>query len=123
MPLGPDWLRERRFWRAAPDRDVDDEIAFHLAMRAQINEDAGMDPQTARDAALQRFGDLTEVRARCLTISHERERRMRRLEVWAAARQHARHAFRRLRGAPGFAAAVVTMLALGIGATTAVFAV
>ena len=35
MPLGPssDWLRERRFWRGAPDRDVDDELAFHLAMR------------------------------------------------------------------------------------------
>jgi predicted permease len=123
VPLGPDWLRERRFWRAAPDRDVDDELAFHLAMRAQLNEDGGMDPQSARDAALARFGDLTEVRARCLTLTHERERRMRRLELWSAARQHARHALRRLRGAPGFAAAVVAMLALGIGATAAVFGV
>ncbi|AHG92954.1 permease (plasmid) [Gemmatirosa kalamazoonensis] len=123
MPLGPDWLRERRFWRAAPDRDVDDELAFHLAMRAQLNESAGMDAQTARDAALARFGDVSEVRARCITLSNERERRMRRVELWSAARQHARYAFRRLRGAPGFAAAVVAMLALGIGATTTVFGV
>jgi hypothetical protein len=123
MALGPDWLRERRFWRPSVEHDVDDEIAFHLAMRAQLNEAAGMDAQTARDAALQRFGDLTEVRARCITIDHERERRMRRLDVWSALQQHARHALRRLRGAPGFAAAVIVMLALGIGATTAVFGV
>lgn len=116
------WLRERRFWRS-PDKDVDDELAFHLAMRAELNASAGMDPQSARDAALARFGDLREVRAHCLTISHERERRMRRLEVWSAARQHARYAIRRLRAAPGFAIAVVLMLALGIGATTAVFGV
>jgi len=123
MPLGPHWLRERRFWRPSTDRDVDDELAFHLAMRAGLNEAAGMDAQTARDAALHRFGDLAEVRARCITISLERERRMRRLELWSTLRQHARYAVRRLRGAPGFAVAVLLMLALGIGATTAVFTV
>jgi len=123
MKLGPDWLRERRFWRPRTESDVDDELAFHLAMRAELLEASGLDPQSARDAALQRFGDLDEVRNDCITISHERERRMQRLERWSSIQQHARHAIRRLRAAPGFSAAVLLMLALGIGATTTVFGV
>ena len=81
MKLGPDWLRERRSGRTRAERDVDDELAYHLAMRAELLETSGLDPQSARDAALQRFGDLDEVRGRCLTISHARERRMKRLEL------------------------------------------
>jgi predicted permease len=123
MKLGPDWLHERRFWRSRAERDVDDELAYHLAMRAELLEGSGLDPQSARDAALQRFGDLDEVRDRCITISHERERRMKRLELLGSIQQHTRYAFRRLRAAPGFAAAVMLMLALGIGATTTVFGV
>ena len=123
MKLGPHWLRERRFWRPRAERDVDDELAYHLAMRAELLETSGLDPQSARDAALQRFGDLDEVRDRCLTISHQRERRMQRLELLGSIRQHARYAFRRLRAAPGFSTAVALMLALGIGATTTVFGV
>src|ERR671933_658459 len=49
-----------------------------------------LEPETARDAALARFGDLADVRARCLTIAHRRERRMKRLEIWSTLRQHAR---------------------------------
>jgi predicted permease len=123
MKLGPHWLREHRFWRRPADRDVDDELAFHLAMRAELLEDAGLDPRTARDTALQRFGDLAEVREQCITLSHERERRMKRLETWSAIRQHVRFALRRLAAAPGFAVAVLLMLALGVGATTTVFCV
>ena len=123
MKLGPHWLRERRFWRPRAERDVDDELAFHLAMRAELLQSSGLDSESARHAALDRFGDVADVRERCITISHERERRMKRLEIWSAARQHATYAFRRLRAAPGFAAAVVLLLALGIGATTAVFSV
>ena len=123
MKLGPDWLRERRFWRTNADRDVDDELAFHLAMRAELLEEGGMDGQSARDAALQRFGDLADVREHCLAISHERERKMKRHESWFTVRQHVRYAFRRLRAAPGFTAAVLLMLALGIGSTTTVFGV
>src|SRR5690349_10357412 len=101
------WLRERRFWRTSADRDVDDELSFHLAMRAELLQQSGLDPQTARDAALERFGDLSDVRQRCIGISHQRERRMKRLELWSSTTQHLRFALRRLRTAPGFAAAVL----------------
>lgn len=117
------WLRGRRLWRPSVDREVEEELAFHLAMRAELLEASGMDPRTARDAALDRFGDVADVRARCITLGHERERRMKRIELWSAARQHTRFAVRRLRAAPGFTVAVLLMLALGIGATTAVFSV
>ena len=117
------WLPERRFWRTTADRDVDDELAFHLAMRAELLEASGLDPQNARDAALDRFGNVADVRERCISISHQRERRMKRLEIWSATVQQARFALRRFRAAPGFAAAVLLMLAMGIGATTAVFSV
>jgi putative ABC transport system permease protein len=120
---GPRWLRERRLWRRPVDREVDEELAFHLGMRAELYQAAGMDPQTARDLALRRFGDVDEVRTRCISLGHERERRMKRLEAWQTAQQHARYALRRLGGAPGFTTAVLLMLALGIGATTAVFSV
>ncbi|MFN2563663.1 MAG: ADOP family duplicated permease [Gemmatimonadaceae bacterium] len=121
--LGPGWVRNHRFWRRAAARDVDDELAFHLAMREELFEAAGLDQQAARAAALRRFGDVDDVRARCLTFATVRERRMRRLELRSAVRLHVGHTFRRLRGAPGFAAAVVLMLALGIGAATTVFGV
>jgi putative ABC transport system permease protein len=123
MGAGPRSPRERRLWRRSVDREVEEELAFHLAMRAELYQASGMDPQTARDTALQRFGDVAEVRTRCITLGHERERRMKRHELWQTARQHARYALRRLGSAPGFTAAVLAMLALGIGATTAVFSV
>jgi putative ABC transport system permease protein len=123
MALGPHWLRERRFWKRPAAREIEDELSFHLAMRAELLEEAGLDASTARDLALERFGDLSDVRNRCLTISHERERRMKRLEILSALGQQLRHAGRRLRAAPGFATAVLLMLALGIGATTTVFSV
>jgi predicted permease len=122
MTLGPGWLPER--WRRKDvEYDVDDELAFHIEMRAQIYEAAGMDASTARDRALRRFGDLAEVRDRCLAITRRRERRMRRLELLTALRADARYALRRLRAAPGFAAAVLLMLCLGVGATTTVFSI
>ena len=51
--LAPGWIRERRYWRRVARvaaRDVDDELAFHLAMRAELFEAAGLDRQSAHDA-------------------------------------------------------------------------
>ena len=35
MASEPLWQRYRRFWGANPRADLDDELAFHLAMRAE----------------------------------------------------------------------------------------
>ncbi len=103
------------------EREVDDEIAFHLAMRAQKLEAHGLSPEAAKREALRQFGDLHAVRERCVVTDHARERNVRRTNYVAELRQDIWQAFRVLRNAPGFALTVVIMLAVGIGANTAIF--
>ncbi|HEX6536424.1 MAG TPA: ABC transporter permease [Gemmatimonadaceae bacterium] len=102
-------------------RDVDEEIAFHLAMRVEKLIAAGWSPAAARAEALRQFGDLPAVRAECLTTDHERERAMRRASYMDDLRRDAAYALRTLRRNKGFAVVLLLILALGIGANTAMF--
>ena len=43
------------------DADVDDELAFHLEMRASQIESTGVDPEAARRAARRQFGNTTSI--------------------------------------------------------------
>lgn len=103
------------------EREVDDELAFHLAMRTQQLTERGMDPEAARREALRQFGDLAQVRATLVTTDTERERTMRRSTMLEELGQDLRQALRQLRLHRGFALTVVLMLALGIGANTTIF--
>jgi putative ABC transport system permease protein len=109
--------------RARVERDVDDEIAFHLAMKEERLRATGLSADEARLAARKRFGDVGRVADECRTIDTEHVRVRRRSEILGSIRQDARYAARSLRRAPVFAAAALLTLALGIGATTAVFSV
>jgi predicted permease len=106
---------------ARVERDVDEEIEFHLAMRARRLVESGLDPAAARVEALRQFGDLSAVRTECLTIDHQRERAMKRANHFDELRQDAAYAVRTLGQHRGFAAIVMLILALGIGANTAMF--
>ncbi|HEV3140216.1 MAG TPA: permease prefix domain 1-containing protein, partial [Vicinamibacterales bacterium] len=55
-------------WKAPVDREVDEEIAFHIEMRARELVDAGMDPAAARREAERRFGDVGAMRGRLRTL-------------------------------------------------------
>jgi len=103
------------------EREVDDELAFHLEMRTQQLMERGMDAASARREALRQFGDVAQVRASLVTTDTERERTMRRSTMLEELGQDLRQALRQLRLHGGFALTVILMLALGIGANTTIF--
>ncbi|HEU5219900.1 MAG TPA: ABC transporter permease, partial [Gemmatimonadales bacterium] len=100
---------------------MDAELEFHLAMRVRKLIAGGYSPSAARDEAFRQFGDLAAVRAQCLTINHQRERAMTRADHLANLRQDVGYGVRTLRKNPGFAVVLLLILALGIGANTAMF--
>ena len=105
------------------DRDVDDEIAFHLQMREAKLEASGMDHAQAHARARERFGDLAAIRAECVESERRLIERERRMTITEELGSDIRMALRSARGARGFTATALLTIALGVGATTAVFSV
>jgi predicted permease len=101
--------------RDALERELDEELRFHLEREAERHERAGLSRDEARRRARAEFGHLDRVK--------EASRRTRGTVALESALHDLRIALRRLRRAPGFVAATVLVLALGIGATTAAFGV
>ncbi|MDB4875759.1 MAG: permease [Gemmatimonadetes bacterium] len=112
-------VRRRDRW----ERDVEDEIKLHLALRAEQLAAQGAAPDEAYREAVRRFGPLNESRARLLDAARHREQQMQRTEFFGDVRQDLSFALRTLGRQKGWAAITVLTLALGIGATTAVFSV
>lgn len=103
------------------ERDIEDETAFHLDAHTADLIEEGLAPHEARQEALRRFGDLERVRRECRAIGRRQQRGRRRLELSSELRQDAAFALRQLRQAPGFALTAVVTLALGLGATSAIW--
>jgi putative ABC transport system permease protein len=123
MSTPPLWRRYLRFWGSDPGGDVDDEFAFHVETRVDELVAQGLSPKNARDEALRGFGNIQQVKAVCRTLAEERERAIRRTQWWADWRQDLRFALRQLIVSPMLTAVLVVTIALGIGATVAIFSV
>jgi predicted permease len=123
MGRDPLWQRYRRFWESNPRADLDDELAFHLAMRAEEYRREGHQSDEAERLALRRFGDVEGIRRECHDLGTRRVARKQRAFRWDTMRNDIRYALRMLRMNRGFSLAVILTMALGIGATTAVFSV
>ncbi|HYN08324.1 MAG TPA: ABC transporter permease [Vicinamibacterales bacterium] len=106
-----------------PPHQIDDEIAFHIEMQTRRYVAAGLDPHAARERALRRMGDIDRARNACTLISLAKETDMERTAWSQGLRQDAVYAWRVLRKTPAFTATVLLTIAMGIGATTAIFSV
>jgi predicted permease len=103
--------------------DISDELEFHIELIAARHLAAGMAPHEARAQAQVEFGDIERARRECEIIGAERERRHEWSELAASIWQDARLAVRTLARSPGLTTAIVLTLALGIGASTAIFSI
>ena len=102
-------------------RDIDDELSFHLDARAAELVRGGMREDDARCQALREMGDRGRAE-RALGVNGARVERRRRAAIWMGElRRDAALGSRLLRRNPGFASVAVLTLAIGIGATTAIF--
>lgn len=99
------------------------EMEFHLDMRTEELVDAGVPPARARRLAEQAFGDRSRTEVATVRYARRIRRRRKREAGMGELMQDLRQAARALIRRPGFSITVALTLALGIGGTTAMFAV
>lgn len=99
--------------RAEVERDLDDELRFHIEQQVAQNVARGMSGAQARAAALAAMGGVERQK--------DDIRDTRRVEIVTNLLRDFRYAGRSLRANPGYAFIAILTLTLGIGATTAIF--
>lgn len=103
------------FDRRAMERELDDELRFHLERETEKLAAAGLPRAEAERRARVAFGGVERIK--------DDARDVRGVSIVDTLLQDVRYAWRGVRGAPGFAAAVILALGLGVGANTALFSI
>ena len=101
--------------KGSVEREMEEELRFHLRMRAEENVRRGMTPEEAARAARRSFGQWARVKEACRDIKGG--------GVMETLMQDVQFGIRMLRKNPGFTLVAILTLALGIAATTAIFSV
>jgi putative ABC transport system permease protein len=118
----------RRYFRlplsaATLERDIEEEMAFHLEMRTRELEQEGLEPAEAEAIAQREYGDVREARAELTKLGRSRIRSARMTDLRDVLGQDVRWALRMLVREPAFSLAVVLALGVGVGVNAVMFSV
>ena len=109
------WLRRLKYWMKSARRSdaLREEMELHLAEQAEALQADGMTAECARAEARRRFGNVG--------LLHEESREIWLTRFWSELGQDVRYGCRTMIANKAFSAVAVLLLALGIGANTAIY--